>query len=172
MTVNALQKNESSKYSYTKTAAVGAVSCYILKWALPVMYQEKDERYYEGLKKVYSEVRNARKNEIESIRNSNCPGADEFINMHDKKQLNRRNIEKLSKLSATNVMNLFIRVNEYTKNVYSIYKSDLHTSTKSIRPTGTFVLSGILIGLGVAAINNMLGFMFKKPIVESDFDAE
>lgn len=160
MAVCAIQNNsnqKSGKLSYFGSMIIGAISGYSLKWALPITSQEKDERYNSELSKIRLNVKKARMDEIEIIRKeaSTIPGADEFLKMHDNGKLLYREIKKCNGALSEKLMILLTRVNDVAINTRIIGIKTVKSFTKSIRPTGAFLVIGTGIALGIALINNI-----------------
>ncbi len=160
MAVSAIQKdtnNNSHKMSYIQSAATGALIGYSLKWAIPVTPQEKDEIFNAKLKEISATAQAERLKEFENIKNiePKTQAKDTFIKLHDDKKLNEVEIKKLAEPLCTQVMDFKNRVNETAKTVRKVGRKTLNAFTKSIRPTSTFVLTGMGIALCIAFLHNI-----------------
>lgn len=158
MALSSVQTNEySRKKSYFKSAAVGAIAGYTLKWAAPVTKAEKDKNFYCELKRIARKISSKKNKEIEKIRTKikTIEGADEFLKLYDNKKLNISEIDKLKNPLSNKVLELYVKFNQNINNVKRINCKKLITNTKNLRPTSIFVGIGAGIGFLVAALSNI-----------------
>jgi len=160
MTVNAIQKNEytSQKMSYLKSALIGGLSGYALKYALPITQHEKDERYSFYLEQLKNQVRESKLKTIEAIRNSQPKTleTDNFIRLVDKKEVKISKIKALESPLSSQVGEIVNLVNDKGREVRAYGKETLKALTKHIRPTKTFVATGAGIAITTAFIYNTI----------------
>lgn len=160
MAVSAIQNdnNSNKSISYTKSAALGALVGYSLKWALPITPQEKDERFNAQIKNISKMAREDRVKAFEEIKNSNNKSLakDTFVKLHDENKLNQAKIAKLKEPLRTQVQGLKNSVNATTRNTRRTGIKALVSYTKSIRSTNAFVLAGMGTTLVYAFFHNIL----------------
>lgn len=162
MAVSAIQKdtnnNSHKNMSYVKSAAAGALIGYSLKWALPITPQEKDERFNAELDAISAKAKAAEAKEFENIRNiePKTLATDTFIKLYDSNKLNDSDIKSLTEPLSTQVMDLKNRVNDKTKMIKQVGEKTLNSFTKSIRPAGSFIVTGLGIAVGIAFVHNVL----------------
>jgi hypothetical protein len=161
MSLRAVQKNNpdksSRKNNYINYLSAGAVGGYALKWLIPLTKQEKDSLFLSGLKKIAVESVQAKRDEIEIIRTTKpkIDGADTFIKMYDNKKLHLGEIKKLKQPLSNKVMQLYLIVNNKSKDVKEVGYKKLVDSTKGLRPTGVFIILGICVGALIAFMKNL-----------------
>lgn len=157
MALRAVQNDNNAQMSYIKSSATGALVGYSLKYILPITPQEKDEIYNSFLSEREARVKKAKSAEIEEIRKSvkHSDTADNFISLYDAKKLTFSKTQKLKKSLNEGLYELVKRVNDAGRAEKIKLRKDLTAITKSIRPTGTFVILGILAGLIIAFIKNI-----------------
>jgi len=161
MTVNAIQKNEykSQKMSYLKSAAIGGLSGYALKYALPIMKHEKDDRYNSYLDELKNKVKESKLNAVEAIRNSQNKtlATDSFISLFDKNEVKMSKIKALESPLSSQVLGIVTQINDAGREVKACGKETLKALTKHIRPTKTFVAVSAGIAVTTAFIYNTIG---------------
>ena len=161
MAVNAIQKNEnkSQHVSIIKSAAIGGLSGYALKYILPIMPHEKNERFDSFLSELKNQVRETKLKEIDAIRNSQTKtlAADKFISLVDKNEVKISKIKALKGPLSGQVMGIITQINDKGREVKACGKETLTALTKHIRPAGTFVTLGASVAVFAAFIHNTLG---------------
>lgn len=158
MTVDAVQTttNTSKKMSYLGSMAIGAMSGYVLKWALPVSSSEKDEIYNSELAQIQLNAKKAGEYEIEAIKKEPHEGIDEFIKLSNEGQLDYNEIKNIKEPLYSKIKDLFARVSEKIEETKYIGEQKLTFFTKGIRPASAFIFIGTGIGLTIALINNII----------------
>lgn len=160
MAVIPVQKNEtkSPSVSYIKSAVIGGLTGYTLKYVLPITKEEKDDFYKSFLEKMHKEVTEAKAKEIEAIRNtkSRTLAEDAFISIVDKHGVKTSEIKRLKEPLAFDVMKIVSKINEKGKEVKTYEKEVFKAITKRIRPTRTFVGIGVTAALATAFARNVV----------------
>ena len=159
MSVNAVRQNENTPASYLKYLALGAVSGYALKYALPLTAQEKDENFNAELNKIKARAESIKQKEFEEIRRTPNPhsiAVDTFLRMFKEKKLNESELQKLPEDLFSKVMDLKTRVDSKAQEVLYTDLANLKIVTKRLRPTSTFIIAGAAIGGAFALIRNIL----------------
>lgn len=165
MAVSAVHNdNNYGKMSYISSTALGGLSGYCLKYMIPIAPQEKDDEYKSALKEINRQSKSAKNVEIEKIKLSSAEleSADEFIRMYNNKTLTSSNIRKLDENVRKNVLGLFNRVQNSAKEAGASEKRAFIARIKDIRPTSVFVLTGVLIGMTIAFMNNLSKMIAKN----------
>lgn len=160
MALEAVQNTKNNNFAntgYWEAASFGAVCGYSLKYLMPVATQEKDENYTNALKEVNLKAKKAKLAEINNIRKSkfNSDATDTFIRMYDAKKLTPTKIRKIKESLREDLINVIRNVNEVARDKKINGKKDIDAITKNIRPTGVFVIGGLIVGLSIAIINNV-----------------
>jgi hypothetical protein len=156
MTVDAVQNN---KMSYIGAMTIGAVTGYSLKWAIPITSEEKNDGNYSAkLSEIRKKAQKAKEKEVETIKKeaAGIPYGDEFVKMTENNQLDYSKIKDLKGTKQEALMNLFERINDAAKNISHDGIKELNAKTKALRSTGTFISLGILTGLLIAAVGNII----------------
>lgn len=158
MSVNVVRRNDESHTSYLKSAALGALTGYALKYMLPLTPQEKDDTYVNSLKELKDKAKNIRLAEIEAIRKKEHKSEAEevFLKIYDAKKLKNLGDQNLSEHLLSKVIEIRAKVNNDALRALNHGKKTLEALTKSIRPTSVFVLIGAAIGILAAFGNNIL----------------
>lgn len=160
MAISAIQNNNTNnnpkRASVIDAALIGGISGYALKWALPIMAQEKTQDYNAGLKEISQKAIAVRTQTYNNIRNSKnrTPASDTFIKMYDNKTLNPKEIKKLKEPLQSEIFGLRSGVRHKTKDMIRTGKRALESFTKSIRPTSSFVFLGMGLATAIAFIHN------------------
>jgi len=68
MVVSPVQNNNNNKVSYVKSAAIGALAGYSLKYLLPITSQEKDEVFISEMNKIKAKAKGNTLKELEGER--------------------------------------------------------------------------------------------------------
>lgn len=163
---NTQKSSNSSRISYFKAASLGALASYSLKYIMPITAQEKDENYKAALKEVSVKAKNEKLKEISKLRayRTQSEVNDTFIRMYDANKLTPSKINKLKKSLREELINVIRNINETVREKKLDGIRDVDAITKNIRPTGVFVIGGIVFGLTIAAVNNIV-----KKINENNF---
>lgn len=173
MALRAVQKNNdnSGTLSYTKSAAVGAFIGYSLKHILPITSQEKDENFNASLNAIKVKAKEAELAEVKKIRSlrRQSEAADTFIRMYDAKTLNPSDFDRIKKPLVNDVRQFFARVNEEAQKMSEIEMKNLKKSVKKLRPTSIFVVMGVVTGLLIALVNNVLTRIARENSQYSDY---
>ena len=162
MALNAVQNdsNNSSgdlrRQSFLKSAASGAVIGYALKWATPILPQEKDDIFVSETTQIEEDAKVA-KEEVEAIKNSNpkIKGSDEFVRLYETKKINFTDKSKLESTFSDDLMKLYSRVSSKIKEVKEIGYDNRVTLTKGARPTSIFIALGVGVGIFSALVHNI-----------------
>lgn len=154
MAVSAIQNNENnSKNShFLKSATIGALTGYSLKYLIPITPQEKDEFYNSAVDDIETKAQKAKFNAIKKLssKNNTAIGSnDSFARMCNSSNLTQAELEKKLKLPEETI-DLIHQVNNISKRVSEQGMASLKATIKSIRPTFAFVITGVAIGLGTA----------------------
>lgn len=162
MAVNAVQENNTCKSphkpSYIGSIAIGALSGYALKWAIPITPWEKKDEYKTLASTPNRDLWVARDKEIETIKNSKekLDGVDEFIKLNNDNKLDSSEIKKIQQPLQDKLMALYNRVVEAGIEAKAAGRKKLNIYTKSIRPAGIFILLGVLISLGITLTKTII----------------
>lgn len=158
MSVNVVRRNDEPHTSYLKSAALGALTGYALKYMLPLTPQEKDDTYVNSLKELRDKAKNIRLAEIEAIRKKESKSEAEkvFLKIYDAKKLKNIGDQNLSENLLSKVIEIRAKVNKDALRALDHGKKTLEALTKSIRPTSVFVPIGAAIGILAAFGNNIL----------------
>ena len=167
MAVSAIQKktNETRhRQSFLKSAATGAFFGYALKWAIPVMPQEKDDVFFSEIEKVKKQAQQVGLNEFEVIKTANpkADGTDEFVRLFENNKEDLFKKKKFENHPAENVMRLYKRVLNLVQDTKYKGYDDLAHSVKRIRSTSAFIIIGFSIGLASAMVHNIKVSLAKK----------
>lgn len=164
MTVKAVNNNEPKRVSALKAAAIGGLTGYALKYALPLSKSERDELYQAHLQGIDEKVKVAKLQEIEAIRNSQTKtlATDVFVGLVDKKEVNAPKIKSFKQPLATHIMELVTQVNDKGRAVKAYEKASVDAITKKIRPAKAFVALGAGISLVGAFAYNIANKNSKK----------
>ena len=166
MTVNAVQKNENKSHSasYIKSATIGGLGGYALKYILPVMPQEKEEHFDSFLTDLKKQVRESKLKAIDDIRNSpdKTLAADSFIRLVDKNELKASKIKELKGPLSFDVMDIVTQINDKGREVKACGKETFTALTKHVRSSSTFVTTGIGVAFVAAFVYNAFGKFSEK----------
>lgn len=155
MAVSAIEKNKthnSGNISYLKSMTFGALTGYVLKYALPITPQERDENFKTALNEIKLRAQQAKIDEIMLIKEekNELEGAD-FFNRKKNQKFKLSEIKNNEK-----VMKLIRRVNEKAREVNILGRKKENAYVKNIRPNGTFIFAGAGIALLAAITNNII----------------
>lgn len=160
MAADALQKNQNSpsQVSYIKAAAAGSLMGYSLKYLIPVISSERDEKFNDALKQNRLDADTKKLAAIETIRQSKNKTelTDTFIRMHDANKLQEENIKKLKSPLRQGLLDMLKELNAKTAENIAVGKKNIEAITKSIRPTHIFVGAGLVIGFLAALGTNLI----------------
>lgn len=161
MAVSAIQNNKDNtpKMGYITSILTGSAVGYSLKYLLPVAKHEKnDENYKNALKAIRAEIKEERKDFLNSIRNSTekTPAEDTFIKMIDNKELKASKINALPNSQKSDVKILITKINLRAKELFHQRQKTINATVKDIRPTMPFVTTGAVIALTTAFTYNVL----------------
>lgn len=158
MAVNAVQNNNNSTMSYKKSIAVGAITGYALKWALPITPQEKDLNYTLELNRAKAEAKLAKTNELSAIINAKpkTKAIDTFSKLHSTHKLTQEEIAKLPESLRAQVTALKARPSFKFKEAFKIGLNKAIVITKGIRSKGIFITTGAVVALAYAFTHNVI----------------
>lgn len=167
MAVSAIQKNDSSsKMSYTKSAAVGAITGYSLKYILPITPQERDARYMAALDQKRALANQSKKDGIQALKSSKTKdeAADKFILLADSKKLKISEIRQTKEPVKSGIFKIIKALNENARIIYRQGLEEVIALTKSIRPAGIFITAGAFAAVAGSFIDNVVnGISTDKP---------
>lgn len=159
MAIGAIQKNNSNTNhtSVLGAAAVGGISGYALKWAIPVLEHEKNDEYYDKLSEAKVKAKLSKMLEIDKIRNSSIKSesTDTFIKLLDENNLTASKIKKLSGPLADKVLGLIRNINDAARLESLKTLQEVKAYTKSVRPTASFVMIGAISAMLIAVAHNV-----------------
>lgn len=170
MAVNAVQKNNTnSTMSYPKSLAVGAITGFALKWALPLTRQERDSNYNLELSKVKAEAKSAKEKELGAILNAKpkTKATDTFVKLHKANKLTTKEFDKLPETLRAQVITLKARPSYKLKEAYKSGLNKIILGTKDIRPTGIFIATGAAVALAFAFTHNVIKGMSAESLDEA-----
>lgn len=159
MTVNAVRSSEDPHHtSYLKSFTLGALTGYALKYVLPLTPQEKDDAYMRRLDAIKNNARNIRLKKIEILRakESKDKAEELFLKLNDAGKLKNLGEQNLPEHLLSKVIEIRAKINNSALLVLDKGRRSLVALTKSIRPTGTFILTGAAVGLLIAFGNNII----------------
>lgn len=173
MAVTVVQNREYTpqpkQASYLKNVIAGGVIGYALKYALPVIKDERDENFKAYLKETKMKAKQAKLDEFEAIKNAHkkAKGTDEFVNIFSNKRLNITDkikiFKQLDKDTQKNVKWLIEQVNDKSREINVAGKKAINAAVKDIRPTHTFIAAGV----GVAALGTLIYNIIQRASNES-----
>lgn len=167
--IKASEPPKNNKINVPLSAAIGGVSGYALKYALPVTLEDLNEftnhQYQQFLDEKTAKTRkNFLKNiEAEAKKTPDNKAIDIFIKSQSKDQnvakaafKERKNLPKETLKQLTEIRNNLaskIKVARQTETFL------LSSSAKNARPASIFVVPGVILGLVFAFIYNVIGDM-------------
>jgi hypothetical protein len=176
MKVNAIQRNEKHNNTFVligQGAAIGAVSGYVAKYALPLTYEEKHSDEYlkvvgriQDQKNAYN-IRTA--TAVDAIKNKELRSLaeDEYVKLFDginigekvKPNRIRKAIKTLEAKDPKEVLNfkkLCKDASEVAQKSTQQCVKAYNLITKHLRPSVFFIATGALVGVFATLINKLL----------------
>lgn len=159
MALDAIQQNNFSnndlrRKSFLKSAAIASVTAYAMKYAIPILPQEKDDVFLKEEDQLIEDAK-ITNTEVDVLRQSRTKikGADEFIRLFDEKKIDLT--EKPKYELSEDLQKIYSEVTSKIAGTKNLELDKRLAFTKQKRPAVAFLVAGAFVGLFSALIHNV-----------------